>query len=285
MPSADIRPELFGIIGYPLDRTGSPRIHNTAFELLGLPHRYVPLRIAPADLSKVFAIMTDLGVRGFNVTVPHKETIIDLLDTLAPDAREIGAVNTVVRTRGGWLGANTDTIGFALPLLRYAARLHGSSALMFGTGGVARAIAWVMIRRLGITALQVVARRTRMAREFVHWAGALKPGVPVSCEPLGRPISWRAAFQEAQLIVNATPVGMKTAGAQQIIPPRIRFKRGQIAYDMIYGCKTDFLARAERQSGLALGGDAMLWGQAAASFELWTGRRFPRRQAEMRLSK
>lgn len=278
-----IRPELYGILGFPLTSTHSPVIHNAAFRACGLPHHYGTFRVSPRDLSSGVRALRDLGVQGFNVTIPHKINIIPHMTSLSTDARAVGAVNTVKRTAGGWRGFNTDIGGFVDPLTRYRRSLRGKSAVMFGCGGAARAVAFALFHELHIGALLIVARSPSRARAFVEWSGEVAGSIPVTVESLGRPANWLPAFGQAGIVVNATPIGMVSTGARKLLPPSAKFKKGQIAYDLVYGRITDFMARANRSKAVAIDGSAMLLGQAAQAFQLWTGKSFPRRAVESEL--
>lgn len=280
MPSAKLlrRPAALGIIGYPLDRTASPAIHNTAFRIRGIPWTYAAFRVAPDDLQSALEGFAASGVIGFNVTYPYKESIAKYLNQVTQRAQEIGAVNTVWQSRSGWVGDNTDLHGFAAGLRPLKRRLSGESAIIFGAGGAARTAAFALIRDFNISALLIVARRPKRAHDFVQWASHLDPLVAVDSASLGSLDTWRPAWKAARLIVNATPVGMSGA-KESLLPAAVRFQPDQIAYDLIYGRATRFLTRARRAGAQFIPGDTMLWQQAARSFEIWTGKTFPLKRA------
>jgi len=275
MRSADSACRTYGIIGYPLRHTASPAIHNAAFRLLGLPHVYAPYPLAPAALGRGLTALRDLGVQGLNVTVPHKEAVLQHLDSVTATASSVGAVNTLVVTRGGWRGDNTDIHGFGAPLRRYRSRLRGRSGVIIGAGGGARAAAFALVKDFGISALLFIVRSPRRAERCIEWAGELDAHVPASVEALSRPATWRAAFEEAAIIVQATSVGMTAARLDDLLLRGLRFRSDQLAYDLVYGRTTAFVRRARRQGAVATNGTHMLWAQAALSFKLWTGRPFP----------
>jgi shikimate dehydrogenase len=268
-------PGFVGIIGYPLENTGSPTIHNTAFELCRIPWHYVPFRIRPPRLAQALQALKELGILGFNVTAPYKLAIKEHLVSLSPEARAIGAVNTVTVERSRWRGHNTDAYGFTAALGRHRRRLRGAPALLFGTGGAARAVAHALICDLGVGALQVVTRNPVRAAAFVRWADGLDARVPVSAEALRRPGDWGPAFREAIIVVQATSAEVAPRRRRTLLPARLKLAQGQIAYDLVYGRVTPFLEHARRADATTIDGQAMLWAQAARSFELWTKRRFP----------
>ena len=279
-----LRPALLGIIGFPLFHTASPALHNAAFRAAGLPWVYAPFPVSPRRLPEAMKALDDLGVRGFNVTVPHKQAVIPFLKKLSPEALAVGAVNTVWRTSAGWAGDNTDIEGFGAPLRRHRRALEGTPVLMFGAGGAARAAAFALVRTFKISALEIVARRLRQAEEFVRWASRLDVHVAVTGAGLGDTRSWSSAFRAAKLVVNATPVGMDDA-KQRMVPAGLRFHSNQIAYDLVYGQRTDFLVRAGRAHAAVIDGTPMLGAQAARAFEIWTGRPFPYRAVQKELGR
>lgn len=268
------RPRLFGIIGYPLRQTWSPDIHNAAFRACGQAHWYVPFALPPGALKRGVDALAKLGVRGFNVTVPHKETILPLLRSASALARTLGAVNTVVRTPRGWHGENTDVHGFAAALHKHRRALAGKSVVVLGTGGAARAVVYALIRHFDVTGVLVIGRNRNRRERTVRWALGLSNSVAVSGLALTRTRDWRSAFKQAALVVNATPVGGDGKG--RLLPAGFRFRKGQIAFDLIYTRDTDFLKAARRQGAVALDGKAMLLEQAEVAFRLFTGGPFPK---------
>lgn len=267
------KPALFGIIGYPLSTTWSPAIHEAGFRACGLPHRYVPFPVPKSELRRSLAALSQLGVKGFNVTVPHKEAVVSLLASASPLVRTLGAANTVLARKRGWHGENTDVAGFSGPLWKHARRLERRSAVVLGAGGAARAVVFALLNHFGMNAVLVVARQAQRAREVARWASELAPSAAVSGAALSDKAAWRGAFREATVVVHATPVGLHAKG--RILPAGWSFGRGQIAYDLIYGQKTDFLVRARRGGAVTLDGSGMLLAQAAVAFEMFTGTSYP----------
>jgi shikimate dehydrogenase len=262
-----------GIIGYPLERTASPLIHNTAFRLLGIPWTYAAFPVKPNDLKAALRGFEATGVIGFNVTYPHKVAILPYLQHVSERAEVIGAVNTVWRWAGGWWGDNTDVAGFVSPLRKHRASLRGKFAVVFGAGGAARAVAYALIRKLHVGALLVVVRNPKRAAAFGTWANGLDSNIPVDVEPLQSPTRWANAFRAAKIVVNATSVGMLDESC--IVSKAVAFSKGQIAYDLVYGRRTTFLRRAAASKAVPIDGSPMLWAQAAKSFYSWTGKRLP----------
>jgi shikimate dehydrogenase len=252
-----------GIVGWPVEHSLSPAIHNAAFAAAGLDWTYVPLPVSPRGLSEALAGLAPLGFRGVNVTMPHKTETADLLEELSEDARLLRAVNAIV-VRGDVLeGHNTDAPGFGRFLHRDAGfDPAGAAALIYGAGGAARACA-LALARAGVGRLTVVARDEARAAPLVSIVEAL--GVPIAVE---RPRD--VEDQVADLVVNATPVG--SSGAEPAHPALPRLGPGVLVVDLLYDPPTTDLQRRAREAGAtAIGGLGHLLEQAALSFELWTG--------------
>lgn len=277
------KPSLFGILGYPLSTTWSPAIHEAGFSACGLDHRYLPLPVPPTRLKRSLEAFALLGVKGFNVTVPHKEAIVPLLTSASPLVRTLGAANTVLARPRGWHGENTDVAGFVTSLWRHEKALTGKPAVVLGSGGAARAVVYALLRHLEMSAVLVVSRKVSKARELARWAGSLVPGTAVAGAALSDTRSWRGAFREAVLVVQATPVGM--GGSGRIVPPSFKFSKRQVACDLVYGARTDFLVRAKRDGARAKDGSGMLLAQAALAFELFTGKSYPWQAVQQELKR
>lgn len=252
-----------GVIGWPVDHSLSPAIHNAAFAAAGLDWAYVPLPVPPRELSAALAGLSALGFAAANVTMPHKTEAADLIERISEDARLLRAVNTVV-VRGDQLeGHNTDAPGFDRFLIRDAGFAPaGRTAVLYGAGGAARACA-LSLARAGIAQLTVVVRDRVRAAPLVSLV-----------EPFGVPLTLvdvhGAAGLEADLVVNATPVGSGTAPVSRheslpVLGP------GVLVVDLLYDPPLTELQRQAREAGaLVFGGLGHLIEQAALSFELWT---------------
>lgn len=247
-----------GIIGWPVDASLSPAIHNAAFEHAGLDWVYVAFPVAPDAVAGAIAGMRGLGLGGLNVTMPHKQAVIPHLDALTPEVERVGAVNTIVPDGARLVGMNTDGSGFMRFLERdLAVSPGGLTALVLGAGGAARGVATAMADAgMDVT---VTARRPAQADEVAAVTGA-------------RPAPWedRSKFAaEAGLVINATPIGRDDASAP-IDADALR--KGQIVVDLIYHPETTPLIRLAGDRGArAFNGLGMLLHQAALAFEAWTG--------------
>jgi shikimate dehydrogenase len=254
--------KLFGIIGYPLGHSLSPLIHNRAFADLGVDARYEAWPVEPGGLAAFMASVRERPIAGLSVTIPHKTAVMAYLDGVSETAARAGAVNTVYWREGELLGENTDVPGFLAPL-RGLPRVPGS-ALVLGAGGVARAVL-AGLAELGVARVAVTNRNPDkaavLAREF-----------SVATTP------WDdRGGVEAELIVNATPLGMSGAGAGETPFPAERLRPETIAYDLIYNpAQTRFLREAAQAGCRAIPGLPMFIEQAAGQFKLWTGKDLPR---------
>ncbi|MEM6783385.1 MAG: shikimate dehydrogenase [Bacteroidota bacterium] len=272
-PTAHTRLAL--LLGDPVAHSRSPAIHNAAFRALGIDAVYLASRVAPDDLGDAVAGLRALGVLGANVTIPHKQAILPHLDALTPVAEAIGAVNTVVpQPDGTLLGTNTDAAGFFEPLRPHTRQLNGAEAVVFGAGGAARAVVYALLTEVRLARLTLVARAPAKATALADDFAQLDPRrllAVLSNDDAS------AAVQGATLLVNATPLGMHGAyEAETPWPHAADFHAGQIAYDLVYTpAETRFLREAAARGATPLGGMAMLIGQAAEAFRLWTGRTMP----------
>jgi shikimate dehydrogenase len=262
-----------GLIGDPIGHSVSPAMHNAAFKQLGLDYLYVPFRVRKEALAAAVAGMKALNVRGFNVTIPHKVAIIPLLDGLSPLAEKIGAVNTVVNDDGDLRGYNTDARGFWEALLERGVEPRGKNVVILGAGGAARAIAYVLAE--GEARLTVLNRQLEM-----DWAEELAGritddfGMEVRALELSRD-NLAAALAGADMLVNATSVGMSPKNGETPVPARL-LKPGLVVFDVVYNpVRTRLLEEAGAAGARTVSGIDMLAWQGALAFEKWTGQPAP----------
>jgi shikimate dehydrogenase len=254
-------PRLVGVLGWPLDHTLSPVIQNAAFRRLALEWIYLSFPTRPQDLAAAVGGLRALGAMGANVTMPHKEEVMGLLDDLSGDARAVGAVNTIQRVGDDLIGHNTDIDGFAEFVVGDAGYdVTGMDCIVLGSGGAARAVVKAL-DDLGAGRIAIVARRTEAAARLVGLVG----GGRADLHP------WESAAElvtASDVVVNATPVGM---GREDVVPAAT-FRAGQLVVDLIYEPpSTPMVERARTAGADAWGGLGMLVHQAAASFRIWTG--------------
>jgi shikimate dehydrogenase len=261
------RTALYGVIGHPIAHSRSPAMQNAAFGQLGIDAAYVAFAVEPGRLDDALRGAHALGVRGLNVTVPHKQEASALCRELDPIAREVGAVNTLRRLGDGWEGFNTDAPA-TLQLLDGAGLARGGRVLLLGAGGVARAAAWAALA-MGAELL-VAARRPEAA------AGLCRDAL-ASSRAGGRatPIRWEAAAAESarcDAIVNATTIGLASKGPAELPPLSLGTHR--VVVDYVYGDTA--LVRGAREAGArVVTGEELLVRQGALAFSLWTGQPGP----------
>ncbi len=261
--------QLLGVIGYPVKHSMSPIMHNAAIATLGLDYVYLPFPIAPDRLKTAIDGFAAVGLQGFNITIPHKQTIMPLLANVSDVAQAIGAVNTVWWRDGIWWGTNTDAAGFLAPLQALERDWSQSPAMILGNGGAARAVV-AACHQLGVPEIMVVGRNGAKLTAFAQsWQQSpLKPNISVH--------PWDQLddlLPRVGLVVNSTPVGMApkpevsplTDGQVNLLPSQA------IAYDLIYTPRpTRFLQQARGVGLVTFDGLEMLVQQGAAALEIWT---------------
>jgi shikimate dehydrogenase len=253
-----------GLIGLPVMHSISPHIHNAAFAEVGINGVYLPFEVK--DVDSFFKRMVDprtrelnWNLRGLSVTAPHKQSVMKHLDWIEPNAKEIGAVNTVVIQSDRLLGYNTDAAGLIEPLLQRFGSLEDLEVAIIGAGGAARAAIWALQRHK--------ARVTLFARN-VEKAQKLAELFNISCESLSS-----ASFGGYDLVINTTPLGSGDY-VDQSPATAGQLNGARCIYDLIYNPSETKLLREASQVGCeTLGGMEMLVAQAKLQFELWTGKK------------
>jgi len=265
---------LTAVLGSPIRHSLSPAIHNAAFAALGLDWAMAAFEVTEADAGEAVAGLRALGLKGASVTMPLKQAVVAHLDDLDQVATRLGAVNCITRRAPNRLvGTSTDGPGLCSALAEAGVEVGGRRVVVIGAGGAARA-AVLALAEAGASRVVVVARRPEQAA----LAAALAGGV-------GQ-IGSAAEVTEADVVVNATPVGMDQGrdGARgPDLPPRRAFPvdpellgPGQVAFDMIYEpAPTAWLVEAGRRGARTLDGVSMLVHQAALAFEQWSGQPAP----------
>ncbi len=249
------------LLGNPVDHSLSPLIHNSALKHLDLAIHYEAKKVNRSELEGVVKSIDGHHILGGNVTLPFKQDVIGMVDSMTTTAHAVGAVNTIYRVRGRLVGENTDVTGFVGPLQDLD--FKGKTVLILGAGGAARAVAYAALERLGAGSVLVAARNLDSAR-------AINGIQACSWDDRAR------ASAEASLIVNATPLGMHPNSWASPLPQDLEWRSDQVAYDLVYNpTETSFLIDARAGGAVGIGGLAMLIGQAAVSFQLWTGCTMP----------
>ncbi len=257
------------LLGYPLGHSVSPAMQNGAFQAKGLSDwRYEMLARPPDRLDEMLEALRALDCAGANVTIPHKQKLLPFLDELSQEARAIGAVNTIVNKGGRLTGYNTDIGGFERTLVENDVQVRRTCALVLGAGGAAAAVSYALARG-GLSRLVLLNRTEQRATGLAGRLHEQFPALPIEIN------SWEASFK-AELIVNATSIGMAPEVNASPLPPGQVIPRGAVVFDLIYNPRETKLLREAREAGArCIGGLDMLIYQGARSFELWTGDQAP----------
>jgi shikimate dehydrogenase len=265
--------KICALIGNPVEHTMSPVMHNTAFRKLGLDYVYLPFRVKAEGLPQAVEGLRALNVRGFNVTIPHKVSVMPLLDELDPLAERIGAVNTVVNDEGKLKGYNTDAAGFLRALLECGVKPEGKRVVVLGAGGASRAISYILAEN----GAQLTILNRKLELDWAEdIAGLIRDilGKEVNVLEL-LPDYLASALEGAQLLVNATSVGMSPNSEASPVPAGLLNDKLAV-FDVIYNpIKTRLLKEADEAGARTMGGIDMLAWQGALAFEKWTGQKAP----------
>ena len=264
--------KVVGLFGYPISHTLSPLMQNVAFREAGVNFIYLPFSVKSGDLERATRAIPALGMVGINVTIPHKEKIIDYLDEVSPEVEKIGAVNTVVNRGGRLIGYNTDGEGFIESLRTKGLSLKGKEVLLLGAGGAALAIS-VFLLKEGINHLVLINRTYSRALKLIH---RLKKIASSQVKLEVFEFKKRNSFpgrEKIDLLINTTSLGM-----HQQDPTAVDvncFSTSTYVYDIVYNRKTRLLEEAEKRGMSCQGGVDMLIHQGALSFKIWTGKEPP----------
>ena len=266
--------KLYGLMGYPIDKSLSPAIHNRLAAHFGHDMVYVPFPVAPDNLEQAVGGAAALGIQGFNVTAPHKQSIMPLLHGLDISAEKVGAVNTVAATPKGYIGHNTDAAGLAKAVERQGIRVADRPVVVLGAGGAAYAAA-VMAAEKGAAEIIFVNRTKKNAENLVHH-------MKTYYNTKVRVLSYETLAQiEAQsVVIQATSIGMGDStgvSPASIAPAHLNdafFAKISAAIELIYNpVETEFLrqVRTKAVGSLRMNGLGMLIYQAFAAYEIWHG--------------
>jgi shikimate dehydrogenase len=263
--------KVYGVTGAPVAHSVSPAMHNVAFEALGMDAVYVPFPIAPEDLGAAVRGLFAAGLGGLNVTVPHKEAMLTVVDDLSPVAAAVGAVNTVWLDRGVLKGDNTDVAGILRACARDGVRLEGLTCIL-GAGGAAKAAVQAVLLSGGEAI--VLNRTVERAEALAESANALWEEERVHADALYEGDA-RLALEDADVLINCTSVGLKDPDATPV-PWVDAIPKDCYVFDTIYiPPQTRLLREAASRGCRTRNGLAMLIEQGAESFRLWTGQEPP----------
>ena len=263
-----------GIIGSPVAHSLSPKIHNAALQSLGLDVIYELWETSEENLNERIEMLHASDILGANVTVPFKQKVIPLLDETEGFAREIGAVNTIIKRNGLLIGTNTDAEGFIIPLTEELNKLQLDfpqvHVLLIGAGGASRAIAFALAKA-GSQNITIVNRTLESARELAHSLSLFSTQLNVDA------YATISSLEGFNCIINATSIGMAGGPRPNEQPCDLSdVSSSALVVDIVYAPKeTLFLKSAQELDLPRLGGIPMLIQQAALSFELWTEEKAP----------
>ena len=258
-----------GLIGYPLGHSLSPKIHTAALKACGLEGNYSLFPISPEDKQGLKGLLSRVKsgeLTGLNVTIPHKQNVIDFMDDLTPTAKNIGAVNTIYKRNDKLIGDNTDALGFLSDLNRVwsdakSKIVNRKSAIILGAGGSARAIVYALVNDGWEVTL--AARRIEQAQQLAD---------SIDNYQLTIANYSNLQFSIYDLLVNTTPLGMTPNTETSPLPENTVLSKSTFVYDLVYNPRETKLVRDARSQGLSAStGLGMLIEQAALAFEKWTG--------------
>ena len=259
--------KLLGVMGCPISHSVSPAVHTAAIEALGLDCEYLPFMVEPERLGDAVRGIRALGIRGMNVTVPHKERVIEYLDRLTPRAEATGSVNTIINDGGVLTGDTTDGEGFLRDFEMIFGPVKGRTALILGAGGAARSVAYSLAEAgCGI----LIVNRTEEKAENIK--SMLRRNFDDIFVEIGYNIS--DSVNKSDFVVNTTSVGMANPEETPLSAEYLRENLG--VYDIIYNPpRTRLMRDAEGVGATTANGLGMLVNQAALSFVSWTGKKPP----------
>ena len=264
---------LVGLLGNPVRHSLSPAMHNAALQALQLNWSYLPLPCTSQNLKEVLEGLRGVGCHGLNVTIPHKQDVAGLCHELSPLAKRLGAVNTLIPLdSGGWHGTNTDVEGFLTPLGEPSS-WQNCRGVIIGCGGSARAIA-AALQGLGLASITVIGRRPDALDEFIQ--DLQDDDAPLTPCLHSNPML-ASLIEQADLVVNTTPVGMAQHGEAQAFPLGeaiwSHLRGSAVLYDLVYTPRpTAWLSWGQSRGHRCIDGLEMLVQQGAASLRLWSDR-------------
>ena len=263
--------KVLGLIGDPIEHTGSPAIHNRLAEKLGDNVVYVPFEVRAKRLEEAVEGAYALGIEGLNVTVPHKVEVMQYVTELDDAALDIGAVNTLSRIRGGYRGYNTDFSGFMRELDKLDIQVNGKNVIVLGAGGAAKAVMY-SLKRLGARHIDILNRNKDKAESI--FGG--QPNITIRGFK-----DWRSIPEGKYICIQCTSVGLSPDDDACVIEDEDFFDLVDSAVDLIYKPKeTAFMKKVTSHGGRAYNGLRMLVYQAVSSYEFFMKKEVPEEAAE-----
>ncbi|MFH1964077.1 MAG: shikimate dehydrogenase [Acidobacteriota bacterium] len=268
------------VIGDPVGHSLSPQIHNAAFSASGIDMLYTAFHVRKGDLERALNGIRALGIKGLSVTIPHKVDLIPFLDEVDAEALAIVSVNTIINSSGVLIGFSTDGPGAIRALRAESVAVEGSSVLILGSGGAARAIAFALRSLRPQPVVQILGiddpETTALAEDLNKKApGNIKEDAPAVSVGSLNVETLEKAMAEADIVIHATPIGMSPNTGESLVPARL-FRKDQVVFDVVYTPReTKLLRQAKKAGSVTVSGLGMFVNQAAIQFELWTGKPAP----------
>jgi len=261
--------KLVGLFGHPVSHSQSPLMHNAAFAESGLAFAYAAFDVNPEDLEDAVEGIRALGIKGVNVTIPHKVAVMPMLDEIDPLAKKIGAVNTIVNVDGRLIGYNTDGLGYVRSLVEDTKIvLEQQVVTIIGAGGAARAVAFTLAEH-GVKEIRIINRSREKALFLAEHVGAIVPTRVVEQD------AGQATIADSTLLINTTSIGMFPNVNDMPVPVEWLHKE-LVVSDLIYNpLETRLLREASGIGAVVHSGVGMFVNQGALAFELWTGQDAP----------
>ena len=254
-----------GLIGNPVEHTMSPVIHNTLAQKMNLNMVYVPF-LVQQDLAAGVKGAYALNIQGLNVTVPYKSDVLEHLVSIDELAKSIGAVNTLVKTEGGYKGYNTDMTGLYRAMTSYGIKIEGEEILRLGAGGAARAVAFMCVyyKAKKVYLLNRTIEKAKCIAEEIKHSTGEDIIVPMQLE------DYKQLGEQKMLCIQATSVGLSPRDDEVIISDEEFYKKIHTGYDLIYRpTNTKFMQLVKEHGGQAYHGLKMLLYQGIEAFEMW----------------
>ena len=268
-PNIGAHTNILCVIGHPIEHSMSPVMHNAALNELSLDYVYLAFDVPPNDLKKAILGSKKSNIRGINVTIPHKEAIIQYLDELDPLSKQIGAVNTVKNEGGMLLGRNTDALGAKQALSDAGFKIEGKKALILGAGGAARAISFALTEKIDEIFIcnRTEERAIKLAKELQDKTKIKAKGKDMSEKTL------KTLASSVDILINTTPIGMYPKIDISPISKDL-LNENLYVFDVIYNpLQTRLLKDAKEIGSKTLNGLDMFINQGALAFEWWTGKK------------
>lgn len=266
--------KLTALLGYPVKQSLSALMHNTAFRHLGLDYIYIPFDIEQKDLKTTVEGLKTMNFTGFNLTMPHKQEIMQYLEEISKEAKLIGAVNTVVKENGRLIGYNTDGKGYIASLEEEKIPVKNQKVVMVGAGGAAKSIA-IQLAMEGVEEILLLNRTPEPAEEIANTITENIPGCGIKVQEFNQS-NLQKALEEANILINCTPLGMYSMKDSSIIEDESILRKDLVVSDLVYNpAETKLLGQGKNRGCKTINGLGMLIWQGAFAFNMWTGEDMP----------